>query len=527
MSKENPGVIFDASNSWNGYNHQGKLAILFAIKQILEVYDKTLSVDENKHMLEEYFVEIEYLEDFSIGRQVNGGKEEYFYVHQVKNHVSEIASDYNSALLGLAYHIVKMPTLKKAYLHTTTEIDFKGESIQKYIRKLITLPKELNDILMRIEEVRNDKAQKEKLYLKKKGRPENFVSRLKNALIEVDDTQKSLMESNIDVALDALEKITKNQISAISLLSDVQINKIDLYTYDISGVPQRFCKVDQIEKLIKDEIKRSVNNIGLSELWSSPNYINIRYLFLLGKLDEHIIERNLNYPLYMKCKKDRKIRLDVVLDWLICDNIETSDDYFYQFKLKENFMAYSNKYCQKCKEDRRGDCDSCLMVSAINKIGQMTHEQMQNFVVLTCPGNNKGLSMETISDYLCKDSIGNPFFRGIRDISIPFEEDKQAITYIDKDTLQYILTTLVMNEDYDDNAKICSDIYKNKALYELFMDYNCFISRNISCSSVLDEVKKLGKNLGEDDEFDERRKEHIAHLKDVSIITLSDFINNI
>ncbi len=24
MSKENPGVIFDASNSWNGYNHQGK-----------------------------------------------------------------------------------------------------------------------------------------------------------------------------------------------------------------------------------------------------------------------------------------------------------------------------------------------------------------------------------------------------------------------------------------------------------------------------------------------------------------------
>ena len=31
----------------------------------------------------------------------------------------------------------------------------------------------------------------------------------------------------------------------------------------------------------------------------------------------------------------------------------------------------------------------------------------------------------------------------------------------------------------------------------------------------------------EDDEFDERRKEHIAHLKDVSIITLSDFINNI
>ena len=116
MSKENPGVIFDASNSWNGYNHQGKLAIIFAIKQILEVYDKSLSVKENKRILEEYFVEIEYLEDFSIGKQVKGEKEEYYFVHQVKNHATEVTLDYDSALLGLAYHVEKMPTLKNAYL---------------------------------------------------------------------------------------------------------------------------------------------------------------------------------------------------------------------------------------------------------------------------------------------------------------------------------------------------------------------------------------------------------------------------
>ena len=137
MSKENPGVIFDASNSWNGYNHQGKLAILLAIKQILEVYNKTLSVDENKHILKEYFVEIEYLEDFSIGKRNNGGEDEYFYIHQVKNHATEVAADYDSAFLGLAYHVEKMPTLKKAYLHTTTNIDFKGEKVHEYIKSCI------------------------------------------------------------------------------------------------------------------------------------------------------------------------------------------------------------------------------------------------------------------------------------------------------------------------------------------------------------------------------------------------------
>lgn len=93
-----------------------------------------------------------------------------------------------------------------------------------------------------------------------------------------------------------MEKITRNQISVISSLSDEQISKIDLYMYDVTGAPQRFCEVNQIEKLIKDEIKRSISNIGLSELWLNQKYIDNRYLFLLGKLDEHVIERNLNYP---------------------------------------------------------------------------------------------------------------------------------------------------------------------------------------------------------------------------------------
>ena len=72
MSKKNPGMIFDASNSWNGYNHQGKLAIFIAIKQILDVYDNSVSNNKNKENLSDYFVEIEYLEDFSLGK-INDG----------------------------------------------------------------------------------------------------------------------------------------------------------------------------------------------------------------------------------------------------------------------------------------------------------------------------------------------------------------------------------------------------------------------------------------------------------------------
>lgn len=523
MSKENPGVIFDASNSWNGYNHQGKLAILFAIRHILETYDNTLSVDDNKKVLDEYFIEIEYLEDFSIGRHTNSN-DEYYSVHQVKNHATRNAADYDSALLGLAYHVDAMPTLKNAYLHATTNIDFQGETVQDYVRHLISSPVDLNNIILRIEEVRRDENKKQELYAKHKGRPENFISKLKKALIEADSSQKKLSAENIDMALDALERDTLEKITSISSLTEEKIEKISLFTYELSGIPQLYCEVDQIEGLIKEEIRNSISILGLSPLWLENKYLKQRYLFLLGKLDEHIIERDLNYPLYKSGALDRKIRLSLFYDWLTCGDIDTTDDCFYQFELKEMFSKISIKFCERCS---KGKCDTCLMTSAINKIGEMTFDEMKQFLSLTNPNNCRGLSVATISDYLNSDRIANPFLIGIRDISMPFESRKHAITYIDKETVQYVLTTIVLNELLEDIPSICSDIINNKALYELLMDYDCFISKNLNCQSIVDRNMKIGKGCNEDENSDKQKFEHIAHLKNASIITLTDFMAKI
>lgn len=523
MSKENPGVIFDASNSWNGYNHQGKLAILFAIKQILDIYDNTLSIDANKRVLEEYFIEIEYVEDFSIGRHLNN-VDEYYYVHQVKNHTTRNASDYDSALLGLAYHVEAMPTLRNAYLHATTEIDFKGKTVQDYIKQLISSPVELKNILLRIDEARRDGNKKQELYAKHNGRPENFISKLKKALIEADSSQEKLTAENIDTALDALEGETNKQIAVISSLSQDKIDKISLYQYQLAGIPQSYCEVERIAELIKEEIRNSIQHLGLSPLWLSQRYLDQRYLFLLGKLDEHIIERDLNYPLYKSGDLDRKINLSLVYDWLTCNDIETADEYFYQFKLKEIFASISNRFCGRCSISK---CDTCLMTSAINKIGQMSFDEMKQFLSLTSPNNGKELSVATISNYMNRSYIANPFLTGLRDISRPFEADKHAITYIDKETVQYILTTIVLDELLEDTPSICSDIVSNKALYELLMDYDCFISRNVNCPSVLNEAMKIGKKFIENNDSERQKSEHIAHLKDVSIITLTDFMTKI
>ena len=523
MSKENPGVIFDASSSWNGYNHQGKLAILFAIKQILEIYDNTLSVDDNRRTLDEYFIEIEYLEDFAIGRHTNG-KDEYYYVHQVKNHAAQNATDYDSALLGLAYHVESMPTIQKAFLHATTDIDFKGKTLHDYVKQLISSPVELNKILLRINEARNDYGKKQKLYAKHNGRPENFISKLRKVLIEADSSQKSLTAENIDIALDMLERQIHKEINVISSLAEDKIDKICLFSYELSGKPQLYCEVDRIKELIIEEIKRSISQLGLSSLWFADRYLKNRYLFLLGKLDEHIIDRDLNYPLYKSGNMDRKIKLSLFYDWLICNDIDTTDDSFYQFQLKEIFASISNKFCDHCK---LGKCDTCLMTSAINKIGQMSFDEMKQFLTLTNPNNREGLSVATISNYMSWDNIADPFFVGIRDIDIPFEANKHAITYIDKDTVQYVLTTIVLNELLDDPQSICSNIANNSELYELLMDYDCFISKNLNCQSIVDANMRIGKGHIEDENLNKKMFEHIAHLKNTSIIKLTDFISQI
>ena len=51
MSVNNPGVIYDATNSWNGYNHQGKMALWYAISEITQLYDPTITIDQNKAIL--------------------------------------------------------------------------------------------------------------------------------------------------------------------------------------------------------------------------------------------------------------------------------------------------------------------------------------------------------------------------------------------------------------------------------------------------------------------------------------------
>ena len=142
MSVNNPGVIYDATNSWNGYNHQGKISLWYAISEITKLYDPTITIDQNKAILNNYFLEIEYMEDFSIGKTENG-TDSYISVHQVKNRVDTNINEYESALLGLLSHLAEYPDMELAVLHTTTAINLSSKTLSEHIKGLARLPQYL------------------------------------------------------------------------------------------------------------------------------------------------------------------------------------------------------------------------------------------------------------------------------------------------------------------------------------------------------------------------------------------------
>lgn len=110
----------DAMNSWNGYSHQGKVAIYSTISMI----NNLLLNETNSN---EYVLELEYLEDFSIlhkGLPIE--------IHQVKTYNSAAPSEYKDAVWTLLGKSIMFNSIKNCYLHTSEKLPAKEKLKEAY-----------------------------------------------------------------------------------------------------------------------------------------------------------------------------------------------------------------------------------------------------------------------------------------------------------------------------------------------------------------------------------------------------------
>lgn len=504
MSLLQPGILHDATNSWNGYNHQGKIALWYVIKTIISLWDNKKSTSENMHILEPFFLEIEYMEDFSIGKQTETDCC-YLSVHQVKARKDKDYKKYESALIGLLIHAHELPDLKKAYLHTTEQLSLMGNTLGSILKDLRDNSKHIENKIKAIKNGRAKKEYREKL-ISNKGRPSKLKKDLKSALGLSE--KDHLIDANLDSAFDALLIVLEEEQECLRHISDTNLSKVSLYTYPSTD---NFCPIDQAPGLLQNTLKNYfIKSNPKGWKVSSNEHLDKLYYFMLGQLDKEILKRHLHYCNHNCKDEDRRISFKTIIEWL-----ETDDDFgesFYLYHLKEHIFSTMDSYCKGCKLSTV-HCDKCHIAACKNKLGEMPFDKLEEFLRVTNPHVCGSMDIRTYPFFASTAGLKNPFCKGLRDILQSFADEKSPIVFYNSEHHPYVLTTIFREGADNDCETICNHIIQNEKAYELMMDYDSLISKDIQSSSVLtDSGVFYGDNVSE----------HIAHCKDVRIFKLED-----
>lgn len=521
MSVQDPGVIHDASLSWNGYNHQGKIALYYAISQLTALIDRELSDQENIAKLESYFLELEYLEDFSVGQFVNGGLQ-YSSVHQVKARNEQNVNQYESALLGLVNHLRTTPSIAEAYLHTTELLDLNGKDLLGVIKEMVADPTYPKNSENEIINSRQDPQYRKDFTKKKRGRPSKNKAELQSALLSAYPSEKILTDANLDKAFDARLKEIREEISELQLMEESVLKKVKLFSYNLNGGTQQFCEAQNAKIILKKAIKEFFDAYDPTSYKTQDRFVDRCYLYILGQLDQHIVDRSINYAEYRRGIRNRQILFSDIFQWLISDEIDQNDEAYYLSNIKETIFENMEKYCHRCPMKNSGQCIRCQVPFLREKIGSLSFERLEQFLRNTNPDISEDLNMRTYGKFSAPAGMYNPLLKCLRDISqTPAQtDDEDTLSYNGRDCLQYVLTAIAPSGTDDDEAIICSEIIRNKHVYNLLMDYDCLISRDISVDSIQDNDFTLGA------EHDPLHAEHIAHCKNTKIVPLEQLKAN-
>lgn len=522
MSEKDPGIIFDASNSWNGYNHQGKVALFVAIKTICELWDKTLSEAENKKNLEQYFLEVEYYEDFSIGKYLDNGDVQYISVHQVKDKENANLNSYDSALLGLIQHFIDRNSIENAYLHVTTNLEISQKELSEYISKLVKTPRFIEEQLSIIEKKCGDANFRAELVKKKQGRRSELKQNLLAVLENNGATKIELNESNLDEAFELYKALLNERKNEIASIDKKSIDKIGIFNYPIAS-GQSFCAVNEIRDILKTTIKSYYNtNQKYTDVGSfkcvNDSFNGKCYCFITDKLNEHVVDRDLNYHDYKCGRKNRKIPFNEIIEWLDSDEIDSFDEDYYLYYVRENMFDFMDEYCGRCKS--KSKCENiCRVEEFKDKLAKMNYDQLREFVYHSNPQVSQSLDMRHYARFVPEDVIGGHFSDGLKNINKDFLSKKSAVTYLDNESSECILTTI--RSGALDEESICSEILKNRNIYEMMMDCDFLISKDIDVDSI---ESKSVTPIGTENA---KNSAHIARCKDVQIINLKRFKDKI
>lgn len=507
---------WDATNSWSGYNYQGKIALFVVLKKINELISMG-KMDE----IEKYSVELEWLEDFSILYKGDDGVQ-YKTIHQVKAKDKHNITDYEDALVKLYYKIVNYKTIEYAYLHVCKSINYIEDEWNDNVKGLVLNCRQIKALQDRIISYKSSPMKKEEVEKIYTPRRKSDINKLVKEYNEKYFANKKITISNVDEILDKILSDLQLQIEMSQKdVKDEDIRKIELYSYPSGDV---YCKLDEINDLIKVEIVNYWRNTRAEE-WkcADQGFCEMIFLCLQGLIDKHITQRHIQYSRIT----ERRIGFELITEVLDSDDSVKRCEEYYLYNIKNKLLMMCGEYHEYCMdewdsdEEREVFCKKCEVSAFYEYISKMSEDKIRDLIHTINPNVLKKIDEMNWAEYCIMDRYKNPFFKGLRDIKSTFEKDRDYISYVGKDRKLNLLTT-VGNNDGSKKAlmRACGEIVANSDLYEILMDVNCLISRDLETDSIYDGAGDFLKEF-------KIEEEHIYHCKNIKMKPLENAIVDI
>ena len=506
---------WDATNSWSGYNYQGKIALFVVLRKINELISMA-KIDE----IEKYSVELEWLEDFSILYKGDDGVQ-YKTIHQVKAKDKHNINDYEDALVKLYHKVVNYKTIEYAYLHVCKSINYNQDEWNDNVKGLVLNCSQIKALQNSIISYKNSTTKKEEIEKIYKSGKNSEINKLIKKYNEEYFGNKKITVKNVDSILDKIYGDLQMLIETSKKdIKEADIKKVEMYSYPNGNV---YCGLGEINDLIKAEINNYWRNIG-TEGWkcTDSGFCEMIFLCLQGLIDKHITQRHMKYNRTTQ-RSIEFVRIKDVLD--SDDSVKRCEEY-YLYNIKNKLLTMCDEYHEYCMdewdsdEEKEACCKKCEVSAFYECISRMGEDEIRDLIHAINPNILKKIDEMNWADFCVMDRYKNPFFKGLRDINSTFEKDRGYISYVGTDKKLNLLTTVGNDGSKKALMRTCGEIVANPVLNEILMDVNCMISEGLETESIYEMAGDFMMKF-------KIQEENIYHCKNVKMKPLEKAIKDI
>ena len=488
------GLTYDATNSWSGYIYQGKVALYVAIENIIKLYN-----DGMENNISNYYLELEWLEDFSI---VEKSKEflKYKTIHQVKTESSSNLLDFKDAFYKLSLKLIEYPEIQNAYLHTRLPLSVLRPNIVTEIKKIIQNGSYNEENINKITEILSKKDFRE-VTKKRNGRKPEHIKMILDKLNDITDSM------SIETAIN--EIVTENKLLNDEInnkLTDDLFDKFSIYEYNGNS----YCDLDNIETLTKELIKNYLTFRGIFALAADSNYIETIYHCLLHLVDKHVAKRHKNYSMKTRTTEDISIPFIEFDSILSNSSLMDRPEIYYLSKMKDRFFKHKETYCLPCEDD----CENCEIVNLDCYIRNLAFEDFKYFSRVINPDINSKITEKTEDEFFSKDGIMH-ILEFIENAGIESDVGNIYLKYTTSEKEDVVLTEIRSTELKKCNENICCNIIKNNNIVEVFRDIHGLITKDIDVPSIYNCASSIMDISKENDGTD--YSNHILHSNNVAL----------